>query len=125
MMTIWMLLVLTITTCSSFIIKDHSRSVKTDMGEDYKSKLDLPFDKTLQTQKPTTGPMISKISAEEVDVYTDLLDTVLDSLSTIQEDTADSTLSTFCQTSECVQQLKDYMAWREAHGYPAAGGRWG
>ena len=125
-MTMWMLLAVAVAMVSSFTIKDHSRSVKTDTEvADHKSKLDIPFDKTLQTEKPTTGPIISKISAEEVDMYTDLLDNVLDSLSTLQEDTADSTLSTFCQTPECVQQLRDYMAWREAHGYPAAGGRWG
>ena len=110
---------------SSFIIKDNIHSVEKDIEDDHKNKLHVPVYKTLQTEKPTTGPIISKISAEEVDVYTNLLDTVLDSLQSLEDETADSTLSTFCQTEECVQQLKDYMAWREAHGYPAAGGRWG
>ena len=124
-----MILLVCATMVSPFIINDDSRSVnintKVVLNTDNKNKLDIHSDKTLQTQSPTTGPIISKISAEEVDIYTDLLDNVLDSLSQEQEDTVDNTLSTFCQTPECVQQLKDYIKWREANGYPAAGGRWG
>jgi hypothetical protein len=34
-------------------------------------------------------------------------------------------LSGICQTPECIQQLQQYMEWRQKNGYPVYSGRWG
>ena len=34
-------------------------------------------------------------------------------------------LSGICQTPECIQQLQQYMEWRQENGYPVFSGRWG
>lgn len=133
-----------ISTSSGFIINKRIRSEKDQLSIDDENKLfDSVFAKGTTAAgfneenellnlepvftKDTTTPeyIISKISAEEVDIYTDLIDEILNSLTKKQEDTVDDTLATFCQTPECVQQLKDYMKFRQENGYPTAGGRWG
>ena len=75
------------------------------------------------------------IPNDESDVYTKLIDDLLGFYAGYAEDAGEAAdepetittdpLSTFCQTAQCIQQLKDYMKWRQEHGYPAAGGRWG
>ena len=72
------------------------------------------------------------IPNDESYVYTKLIDALLGFYAGNAEEAADEPeaittdpLSTFCQTAQCIQQLKDYMKWRQEHGYPAAGGRWG
>ena len=77
---------------------------------------------------PSLETVTINISVEEVDIYTKLIDNLINSYSE-EESTrgsmSDDPLSTYCQTEECVQQLKDYMKWREENGYPTPGGRWG
>ena len=122
-----LLLTVYITTPNAFVIKEDGQSAS-EISEILNND-DSSIELTTPVSKQTLENVTPYISVEEIDVFSNLIDDILDAYPNEPEDTAEGSvqdpLATFCQTAECVKQLQDYMKWRQENGYPAAGGRWG
>ncbi|XP_045210103.2 uncharacterized protein LOC123561658 [Mercenaria mercenaria] len=85
-----------------------------------------------QTSINTDTSLKSLIDSESevyVDIgYSEMTEKMNNSKSKLENksnETEDDPLAGICQTPECIQQLQEYMKWRQDNGYPVPSGRWG